>query len=91
MMRYPNLVWAIEKKRFAHYEVAALVKIERTRFSRCLHGVSDFAPHEITRIGEALGYRAEWLFLEPKPPKSLVFDGETAAAVTLGGNDGKRS
>jgi hypothetical protein len=89
MMRYPNLVWAIEKKRFAHYEVAAIVKIERTRFSRCLHGVSEFAPHEMTRIGEALGYTAAWLFSEPKPPNSLTFDGENTAAVTLGGNDGK--
>jgi len=89
MMRYPNLVWAIEKKRFAHYEVAAIVKIERTRFSRCLHGVSEFAPHEMTRIVEALGYTAAWLFSEPKPPNSLAFDGETTAAVTLGANHGK--
>jgi len=35
-----------EKKRFAHYEVAAEVKIERTRFSRCLHGAAQLAPHE---------------------------------------------
>lgn len=91
MMRYPNLVWAIEKKRFAHYEVAALVKIERTRFSRCLHGVSDFVPHEMTRISEALGYTAAWLFSELKPPNSLAFDGVTTAAVTLGGNDGKNN
>jgi len=80
-MRYPNLVWAIEKKRLAHYEVAAQVKIERTRFSRCLHGLTEFAPHEMTRIGEELGYSAEWLFIEPKPPKSRIFEGETTAAM----------
>jgi hypothetical protein len=77
MMKYPNLVWAIEKKRFAHYEVAAEVKVERTRFSRCLHGAAEFAPHEMTRIGEALGYSAEWLFAAPRPLKPRIFEGET--------------
>ena len=80
MMRYPNLVWAIEKKRLAHYELSAEVKIERTRFSRCLHGADEFVPHEMTRIGEALGYSAEWLFAEPKPPKPRLFEGKTANA-----------
>ena len=69
MVKYPNLAWAIGQRRFAHYEVAAQVHIERTRFSRCLHGAAEFAPHEMTRIGEALGHSVEWLFSEPKPPK----------------------
>lgn len=81
MMMYPNLVWAIEKKRLAHYELATEVKIERTRFSRCLHGAAEFAPHEMTRISEALGYSPEWLFAEPKPPRPQAFEGETTAAV----------
>jgi len=77
MMKYPNLVWAIEKKRLAHYELSAQVKIERTRFSRCLHGAAELAPHEMVRIGEALGYSTEWLFAEPKPPKQRTLKGET--------------
>jgi hypothetical protein len=81
MTRYPNLVWAIEKKRLAHYELATEVKIERTRFSRCLHGAAEFAPHEMTRISEALGYSTEWLFAEPKPPKARIFEGESTPAV----------
>jgi hypothetical protein len=81
MVRYPNLVWAIEKKRLAHYEVAVQVKIERTRFSRCLHGLADFTPYEMTRIGEALGCPAEWLFTEPKPPKSPIFGDETTTPM----------
>ena len=67
MTKYPNLVWAIEKKRLAHYELATEVKVELTRFSRCLHGAARFTVHEMTRIGEALGYSVEWLFAEPKP------------------------
>ena len=81
MTRYPNLVWAIEKKRLAHYELATEVKIERTRFSRCLHGAAEFAPHEMTRIGEALGCSAEWLFAEPKPPKARIVEGERTPAI----------
>jgi hypothetical protein len=80
MMKYPNLVWAIEKKRLAHYELSAQVKIERTRFSRCLHGAAEFAPHEMTRIGEVLGYSVQWLFSEPKPPKPRICESETAPA-----------
>jgi hypothetical protein len=67
MTKYPNLVWAIEKKRLAHYELSAQIKIERTRFSRCLHGTGEFAPHEMTAISEALGYSLAWLFAEPRP------------------------
>jgi hypothetical protein len=57
------------------------VKMERTHFSRCLHGAAEFAPHEMTRISEALGFSAEWLFAEPKPPKLRVFEGETTPAM----------
>jgi hypothetical protein len=81
MMKYPNLVWAIDKRRLAHYEVSAQVKIERTRFSRCLHGLSEFAPHEMARIGEVLGFSADWLFVEPRPPKPRMFEGETTPAM----------
>lgn len=68
MVKFPNLVWAIEKKRLAHYELSSEVKIERTRFSRCLHGAGEFTPQERTRISEVLGFSAEWLFAEPVPP-----------------------
>jgi hypothetical protein len=78
MMKYPNLVWAIEKKRLAHYELSAEVKIERTRFSRCLHGAASFTSAELTRIGEALGYTAEWLFAEPRPAARRMLDAGTA-------------
>jgi hypothetical protein len=67
MVRFPNLTWAIGQKRFAHYEIAVEVRIERTRFSRCLHGAGSFAPHEKSRISEVLGFAEEWLFQEPKP------------------------
>lgn len=68
MVKYPNLTWTIGQQRLAHYEVAERVLIDRTRFSRCLHGAGTFAPYEKSRISEALGYSGEWLFLEPRPP-----------------------
>jgi hypothetical protein len=67
-MRFPNLPWAIEERRLAHYEFAARVGMDSSRFSRCLRGRFEFAPHERQRIAEALDYPAEWLFLTPEPP-----------------------
>lgn len=89
MMKYPNLVWAIEKKRVPHYEFAANVRIERTRFSRCLHGVANFTPSEMTWIGEALGYTPEWLFAEPRPAIRRGLDGvsQVAPAVACPGRE----
>jgi hypothetical protein len=66
-MRFPNLVWAIRDRRLAHYEVAHRVRMEPTRFSRCLSGRLDFAPHERKRIAEILGFGEGWLFCEPRP------------------------
>jgi len=68
MVKYPNVTWAIAKKRLAHYEVAEQVQIERTRFSRGLHGLTAFTAAEIVKISEVLGYSKEWLFSEPRPP-----------------------
>lgn len=87
MTKYPNLVWAIQKRRLAHYELAAELKIERTRFSRCLHGAVELAPHEMTRIGEALGYSAEWLFAEPRPIRQQVFESAAMPAMVCAGRD----
>jgi len=79
MVRYPNLVWAIGVKRLAHYELAAEIKVERTHFSRCLHGMSEFSPHQITRIAEVLGYPPGWLLEKPIPPKPRMHGGEAVA------------
>jgi len=49
-------------------EFAARVGMDSSRFSRCLRGRFEFAPHERQRIAEALDYPAEWLFLTPEPP-----------------------
>ena len=68
-MRFPNLAWAIDHRRLAHYELAAKVGMERTRLSRCLNGAAEFASHEKERIAVALDFPLEWLFAEPRPPK----------------------
>jgi hypothetical protein len=66
-VKFPNLVWAIRDRRLAHYEVAHRVRMEPTRFSRCLSGRFEFAPHERKRISESLGMDESWLFTQPLP------------------------
>lgn len=66
-MKFPNLVWAIRDRRLAHYEVAHRARMEPTRFSRCLSGRLDFAPHERKHISELLGIDESWLFSRPVP------------------------
>lgn len=68
-MLYPNLAWAIDHKRLAHYELALNVGMERTRLSRCLNGAAEFALREKERIATALDFPMEWLFAEPRPPR----------------------
>lgn len=67
-MKYPNLVWAIGRRRLAHYELATRIKMNPSRFSRCLDGRFEFAPHERSRIAEALGFDEGWLFRDLLPP-----------------------
>ena len=86
MVRYPNVTWAIEKTRLAHYEFAAKVKIERTRFSRGLHGATEFTDAEMARISEVLGYPVEWLFAEPRPPIRT----ESVTTASIGVECGRR-
>ena len=66
-MKFPNLVWAICERRLAHYELAGRAKMEPTRFSRCLSGRLEFAPHERERISQLLNLNADWLFAQPVP------------------------
>ncbi len=68
-MRFPNLLWAIEHRRLAHYELAGRVGMDASRFSRCLRGRIEFAPHERERVVKVLGFPTEWLFAEPRPPQ----------------------
>ena len=71
-MKFPNLYWAMQKKRLAHYEAAASIKVDPSRFSRCLNGRAEFAPHEQTRLSELLGFDPSWLFTEPLPRKQSI-------------------
>jgi len=78
-MQYPNLAWAIDKRRLAHWELCLQVKIDPSRFSRCVNGRFDFAPHERQRISEALGFPEDWLFAVVMPPR--LSQGSTSKAV----------
>jgi hypothetical protein len=71
-MKFPNLLWAIEESRLAHYELASRIGMDASRFSRCLRGRFEFAPHERARIAEVLGYPVEWLFAEARPPRAVA-------------------
>ena len=42
-------------------------RMEPTRFSRCLSGRLDFAPHERKHISGLLGIDESWLFSQPVP------------------------
>ena len=82
-MRYPNLEWAIGLRGFTDETLANKVNIERSRFSRCKNGRREFAPHEKTRIAIALDYPVDWLFAEPRPPRSTSpSDGVTQTRAT---------
>lgn len=83
-MKYPNLVFAIAKRRFAHYEIAVAVGMSEWRFSRCLNGRSSFAPHEKTRIAEALNYDIAWLF-ESVIPRPTRADEQTRGRLARAG------
>ena len=78
-MKFPNLVWALRDQRLAHYQLAVRLGMEPTRFSRCLNGRFEFAPHERKRIGELLGIDESWLFLQPAP-QPLTAMGKTGVA-----------
>lgn len=67
-MKFPNLEWAIDRQRFAHYEVAADADLSPSTFSRCLSGRADFPAGARQKIANLLGYPEEWLFQEPVPP-----------------------
>jgi transcriptional regulator with XRE-family HTH domain len=67
-MKFPNLEWAIDQQRFAHYEVAAEADMSPSTFSRCLSGRVEFSAEERGKIASLLGYPATWLFQEIVPP-----------------------
>jgi hypothetical protein len=80
-VRFPNLIWAIRDHRLAHYEVAQHAGMEPSRFSRCLGGRLEFAPHERRLISEQLGIDEGWLFSRPAPkPLTSTVNGEVAAS-----------
>ena len=67
VMKFPNLVWAINDRRLAHYEVAQHAGMEPSRFSLCLGGRLEFTPREKHLISERLGIDEGWLFSRPVP------------------------
>jgi hypothetical protein len=68
-MRFPHLVWAIGQKRRAHYEAAAEAGASESRFSRCLAGRAEFSSLERQKLAAFLGYPADWLFQQIRPPE----------------------
>ena len=82
-MRFPNLTYALDERRLAHDELAERIGMDSSRFSRCVRGRFEFAPHEKTRIAEALRFEESWLFARPAPPdrttvRHLGYPDETA-------------
>jgi hypothetical protein len=77
-MQYPNLVWAIGRRRLAHYEIAAQVNMSESRFSRCLTGRAPFSTEERQRLASCLLYPVSWLFQTVSPPSRVCqWDADT--------------
>lgn len=68
-MRFPNLVFAIERLELRHFEVADRVGMERSRFSRCVRGRFEFTSEERRKLAKLLGYSDAFLFAVPPPPR----------------------
>jgi ribosome-binding protein aMBF1 (putative translation factor) len=67
-MKYPNLIWAIEQRRLAQYELAKAIGITESRLSRCLSGRLKFSDKEQRKLSGLLRYGEDWLFAEITPP-----------------------
>ncbi len=81
-MRYLNLLWALRNRRITNWELAHEIKMDPSRFSRCLNGRFEFAPHERNRIAEVLDYPADWLFALPSPPPASSRAEAAPAAIS---------
>jgi len=66
-VRFPNLVWAIRERGWAHYQLAMRLGMEPSRFSRCITGRFEFNAEERQHISELLGMDESWLFSRPAP------------------------
>ncbi len=71
-MIFPNLIWALKRRRLPQYVFAESVHIDKTRFSRAMSGIVQLTEIERERIAQALGYPEDedWLFSRPAPPRS---------------------
>jgi hypothetical protein len=70
-MKFPNLIWAIGRQRWTHYQTASAVGMSESRFSRCLTGRFEFSQEECAKLAAVLQYPQAWLFREIVPPKHL--------------------
>jgi hypothetical protein len=61
------------QRKISGFELAHLLKMCEARFSRKMTGKTDFAPHEKTRIAEALQLDPAWLFAETHIPPAARF------------------
>jgi hypothetical protein len=69
-LNFPNLLWAITQ--FGNrYKLAAAMGCSESWLSRRLVGRVEFHTIEREALARTLGYSAEWLFEEPRPPKRL--------------------
>lgn len=67
-MKFPNLAWAIARRRLPHYEAAVAVGMGESKFSRAMNGRIEFTADERARITKLLGFPEPWLFQEIVPP-----------------------
>ena len=81
-MKFPNLAWALARRRVPHYEAAVGIGMGESKFSRAMNGRNAFTAEERQKIADFLRYQVEWLFQEVSPP----VDCEAQALRSVGVN-----
>jgi hypothetical protein len=63
-MRFPNIAWAVAKRRLPQYQLAACIGLSEAKLSRGLTGRIELEPGERAAIARVLGFAEAWLFRE---------------------------
>lgn len=69
MKLFPNLLWAVGDGRVRHFELAEAAAMSESQFSRALNGRMDFSHEQRDKVARFLGYPANWLFKQVRPPR----------------------
>jgi phage repressor protein C with HTH and peptisase S24 domain len=64
------------------YQAAALIRMNESKFSKCLHGRAEFSAEERAKLAELFALPADWLFAEITPPVNEELQDRAFAPVS---------